>query len=156
MSQHALPPLRPKQHLSRRPTTLAPERVRPRCAAALATTPYCRRCGLRLCAFDDRAGRTRRGLTPTAEQLASLAGAVGISFGKIAHLLEEKSGQRLSESSVPRVTEVAKARLPALLARGMTCRPRMDWYWHSDARGRMAACVAVDASPRISTTRGGS
>ena len=85
-------------------------------------------------------------MTPAAEQLATLAGAVADSFGKGADLLEERAGLRLSEATVQRTTEGAGARLAALLAQGLTCGPRVQWHWHRDARGRRVAYVTVDAT----------
>jgi hypothetical protein len=107
---------------------------------------YCRRCGQGRCPFDDDAGLSDRNLTPAAEQLATLAGAVADSFGKGADLLEEMAGLRLSESTVQRTTEDAGARLAALLAAGTTCGPRVQWDWQRDARGRTVAYVTVDAT----------
>ena len=83
---------------------------------------YCRCCGHGLCPFDDRAGISARDLTPAAEQLATLAGAVADSFGKGADLLQEMATLRLSESTIQRATEGAGARLAALLAEGATRR----------------------------------
>ena len=107
---------------------------------------YCRRCGVGLCPFDEDAGLSSRGLTPAAEQLASLAGAVADSFGKGAELLQEMAGLRLSESTVQRTTEDAGARAAALLAEGVTFGPPVAWDWQRDARGRRVAYVTVDAT----------
>jgi hypothetical protein len=117
---------------------------------------YCRRCGQGLCPFDDGAGLSGRGLTPAAEQLATLAGSVADSFGKGADLLEEMASLRLSESTVQRTTEDAGARLAALLAQGVTCGPRVQWDWHRDARGRTVAYVTVDATGTRQQGPGGS
>ena len=107
---------------------------------------YCRRCGCGICPFDDQAGISRRDLTPAAEQLATLAGAVADSFGKGADLLHEMAGLRLCESTVQRTTEGVGRRLAELLQAGVTFGPRVAWDWQRDARGRTVAYVTVDAT----------
>jgi hypothetical protein len=107
---------------------------------------YCRRCGRGLCPFDDQAGIGGRDLTPAAEQLAALAGAVADSFGKGADLLQEMAGLRLCESTVQRTTEGVGARLAELLGAGVTFGPGAPWDWHRDARSRRVAYVTVDAT----------
>jgi hypothetical protein len=107
---------------------------------------YCRRCGQGLCPFDDQAGISSRDLTPAAEQLATLAGAVADSFGKGADLLDEMAGLHLCESTVQRTTEGVGARLAELLNEGVTFGPRTPWDWQRDAQGRRVAYVTVDAT----------
>jgi hypothetical protein len=107
---------------------------------------YCRRCNHGHCPFDDQAGISARDLTPAAEQLATLAGAVADSFGKGADLLQEMASLRLCESTVQRTTEGVGARLAELLAEGITFGPPVSWDWHRDAQGRSVAYVTVDAT----------
>ena len=107
---------------------------------------YCRRCGVGLFPFDAQAGIPAHQLTPAVERLASLAGGVSPSFAKGAELLQEMSGVALSESTVERTTEDVGRSLAALLARGVTFGPRVDWPWHQDARGRTVAYVSIDAT----------
>jgi len=107
---------------------------------------YCRRCGHGVCPFDDQAGVSGRDLTPAAEQLATLAGAVADSFGRGADLLHEMAGLRLSESTVQRTTEDVGSRLAQLLAEGLTFGPAAPWDWHRDYHGRSVAYVTVDAT----------
>jgi len=107
---------------------------------------YCRRCGQGLCPFDEQAGIPDRGLTPAAQQLTTLAGAVCDSFEKAAELLDEMSGVRLSESTVERTTEDAGRRIAALLSEGASFGPPVQWPWHVDAKGRTVAYVTLDAT----------
>ena len=107
---------------------------------------YCRRCGRGCAPFDQRAGITPRQLTPALEQLATLAGTAGDSFGRAAGLLEEMAGVRLSEATVARTTEDAGTRLAQLLGEGATFGPAREWGWHADARGRSVAYLTVDST----------
>jgi hypothetical protein len=107
---------------------------------------YCRRGGQGLCPFDERAGITSRGLTPGAEQLATLAGAAGDSFERGAELLREMAGLRLSESTVERATEDAGRRIEEHLGRGGLFGAPAQWDWHKDAKGREVAYVTIDAT----------
>jgi hypothetical protein len=86
----------------------------------------CRRCGKGLFPFDQQAGLTARHLTPAAERVATLAGAVADSFEKAAELLEELSGIRLGESTVARATENAGRRLADAVEAGTTLGPRFQ------------------------------
>jgi hypothetical protein len=117
---------------------------------------YCRRCGQGRCPFDEQTGISARDLTPAAEQLATLAGAVADSFGKGADLLLEMANLRLSESTVQRTTEDAGARLAGLLAEGVTFGPAQRWTWNRDAKGRSVAYVTVDATGTRQQGPGGS
>jgi hypothetical protein len=107
---------------------------------------YCRRCGDGICPFDDQAGISSRDLTPAAEQVATLAGAVADSFGKGADLLEEMAGLCLCESTVQRTTAGVGVRLAELLDKGVAFSPAVCWDWHADAKGRRVAYVTVDAT----------
>jgi hypothetical protein len=116
---------------------------------------YCRRCGQGVCPFDDQAGISARDLTPAAEQLATLAGAVADSFGRGADLLHEMATLRLSESTIQRTTEGVGRRLIALLAQGVTFGPKARWDWYRDARGRAVAYLTVDATGTRQQAPGG-
>ena len=107
---------------------------------------YCRRCGNGLAPFDVQAGITARQLTPAAERLAALAGAVGQSFERGAALLRETAGVRLSEATVQRTTEDVGRRLVELLAAGAAFGPAQHWPWRRDARGRRVAYFTIDAT----------
>jgi hypothetical protein len=56
------------------------------------------------------------------------------------------SGVDLSESTVQRTTEDVGARIAALLAKGVTFGPRVQWQWRPDARGRLVAYASIDAT----------
>jgi len=107
---------------------------------------YCRACGEGTCPFDGRAGVTARHLTPAAERLTALAGAVGESFERGARMLREMAAVRLGESTVERTTEDVGGRIAALLGRGCTFGPAAAWDWRRDARGRTVAYLTVDAT----------
>ena len=107
---------------------------------------YCRRCGQGFYPFDEQAGIGGHRLSPAAERLATLAGAVADSFDKASHLLQEMAGVGLSESTVERATEDVGGRLAALQGRGVTFGPDVRWRWHRDAKGRTVAYVTLDAS----------
>jgi hypothetical protein len=107
---------------------------------------YCRRCGKGRCPFDRQAGITGRGLTPAAEQLATLAGAVADSFERGAELLFEMAGVRLSESTVGRATEDVGRRVEGHLKGGALFGEPASWDWRRDAKGRSVAYVSIDAT----------
>jgi hypothetical protein len=89
---------------------------------------------------------TDRRLTPAAERLATLTGAVADSFAKGAELLEETAGIDLSESTVERITESAGQRIAAVLAKGRGLGQAKSWEWYRDAEGRTVGYVALDAT----------
>jgi len=107
---------------------------------------YCRRCGQGFCPFDEQAGIPAHDLTPAAQQLATLAGAVADSFGKGADLLQEMAGLRLCESTIQRTTEDVGAHLAQLLGADVTFGPATPWPWQRDAKGHSVAYVTVDAT----------
>lgn len=107
---------------------------------------YCRTCGQGVCPFDQLAGITARHLTPAAERLTALAGAVGESFERGARMLRELAGVRLGESTVQRTTEDVGGRIESLLGQGYTFGPATAWSWHPDARGRTVAYLTIDAT----------
>jgi hypothetical protein len=99
-----------------------------------------------LCPFDQQAGINQHRLTPAAEQLTTLAGAVSDSFDNARQLLQEMAGVRLSESTVERTTEDVGQRLARLQGQGITFGPDVRWRWHRDGKGRSVAYVTLDAS----------
>lgn len=108
---------------------------------------YCHRCGHGVFPWDQAVGLTPRHLTPAAEQVASMAGVAGNSFGEAAdHLLRTLAGLHLSESTVQRTAEDAGQRLGRLLAAGKTLGFPHPWDWHRDAKGRTCAYVSIDAT----------
>jgi hypothetical protein len=107
---------------------------------------FCRRCGQGYCPFDQQAHLTGAQLTPGLEQLASLAGTVGESFGRGADVLHEMAGVRLSESTLERTTEAAGLRLAELWEREVTLGADRPWQWRRDAQGRTVAYVTSDAT----------
>ena len=107
---------------------------------------YCGRCGQGSCPWDQAVGLTERRLSPAAEQLVALAGALGDSFEEAAEeILPRLSGLRLSESTARRTTEGAGQRVGEHLSEGQTFGPSGAWDWHADARGRRCAYVGIDA-----------
>src|SRR5262249_25096618 len=107
---------------------------------------YCRACGRGFFPFDQTAGVSTRRLTPAAERLATLAGAVADSFDKGAALLAEMAAVRLSEATVQRTTQDVGRRIEALLGQGYAFGPPVAWPWRLDARGRSVAYFTVDAT----------
>jgi hypothetical protein len=85
-------------------------------------------------------------LTPAAERLATLAGAVASSFDKGAELLQEMAAVHLSESTVERTTEDAGRRLADLFEQEMILGPVVQWNWRRDAQGRTVAYFTIDAT----------
>jgi hypothetical protein len=108
---------------------------------------YCGRCGQGLFPWDNTVGLTPKRLTPAAEEIVSLAGALSQSFEEAADkLLPKMTGIRLAETTVQRTTEAAGERLGEQLQAGRTLGRRRDWSWHKDAQGRQCAYVSVDAT----------
>ena len=92
-------------------------------------------------------GLTAKRLTPAAEQVVSMAGAVCNSFAEACgRVLGTMAGLRLSESTVQRTAEDAGDRIGRLLADGQTLGFPRPWSWHRDARGRTCAYVSIDAT----------
>src|SRR5262249_13858691 len=65
--------------------------------------------------------------------------AWAIAFNAAPTPSRERSGVRLSESTVERTTEDAGGRIAALLQQGVTFGPPVAWHGHADARGRAVA-----------------
>src|SRR5207302_10591176 len=80
---------------------------------------YCGRCGHGLFPWDDTVGLTPKRLTPAAEEIVSLAGALSQSFEEAANkLLPKMTGMRLAETTVQRTKEAAGGRLGRQLQAG--------------------------------------
>jgi hypothetical protein len=108
---------------------------------------YCGRCGQGLFPWDVTVGLTPKRLTPAAEEIVSLAGALSESFAEAAEkLLPKMTGIRLAETTVQRTTEAAGDRLGGQLHAGRTFGVRRDWSWHKDAHGRSCAYASLDAT----------
>jgi hypothetical protein len=106
---------------------------------------YCHRCGHGLFPWDETVGFTSKRLTPAAEEVAAMAGAVSNSFAEGAEkVLRKLSGLRLSESSVQRTAEAAGQRLGSQLHEGRTFGPAVPWPWHKDAQGHTCAYISLD------------
>ena len=108
---------------------------------------YCHRCGHGLAPWDAQVGLTPKRLTPAAEELVAMAGAVCNSFAEAAaKVLPKLAGIRVSASTSQRTTEAAGQRLGTQLQQGQTFGPPVAWDWHRDAHGRRCAYVSVDAT----------
>jgi hypothetical protein len=84
-------------------------------------------------------GLTPKRLTPAAEEIVSLAGAVTDSFAEAAEkLLPKMSGLRLAETTVQRTTEASGERLGTQLATGRTLGKRQEWNGTKTPRARRA------------------
>jgi hypothetical protein len=108
---------------------------------------YCGRCGHGLFPWDQQVGLTSKRLTPAAEEIVSLAGALCESFAEAAEkLLPKMTGLKLAETTTQRTTEAAGDRLGKQLQAGRTFGVPADWSWHKDAQGRTCAYVSIDAT----------
>ncbi len=107
---------------------------------------YCRRCGQGLCPFDAQAGLSAHQLTPAAEQVTVLAGAVADSFEKASALLHEMAGLGVAESTAQWSTEDVGLDIAARLGRAEVFGAAADWQWRCDAHGRSVAYVSIDAT----------
>jgi hypothetical protein len=117
---------------------------------------YCGRCGHGLFPWDQQVGLTTKRLTPAAEEIVSLAGALCESFAEAAEkLLPKMTGLKLAETTVQRATEAAGERLGKHLQAGRTFGVPADWSWYRDARGRTCAYVSVDATSVRQQAAGG-
>ena len=107
---------------------------------------YCRHCGHGHCPWEAILGLTSQDLTPAANELTSLAGAV-CPFEEVSQkLLPKLAGIRVCESTAQRTTEAAGRRLGDALAAGVTWGEARAWEWSTDARGRSCAYVSLDAT----------
>jgi hypothetical protein len=105
---------------------------------------HCRHCHAGHCPRDATLGLAAAELTPGAEQVCALAGALASFADAAAKVLPKLAGLRLAESTVERATERAGERAGRLLAAGQTFGPARDWKWSKDAEGRTCAYVAAD------------
>lgn len=117
---------------------------------------YCRRCGQGIAPFDQQAAITTRALSPGAERLAALAGAVCDSFERGAELLKETSGVRIGESTVERTTEDVGRGIEECLSGGILLGLAVVWDWYRDAKGRTVAYLTLDATGTRQQGPGGS
>jgi hypothetical protein len=116
----------------------------------------CGRCGQGLAPFDAAVGLTAKHLTPGAERVTALAGAVSESFEEAAEkVLPELSGLRLSEATARRATEGAGGRVKRLRDAGHTLGCPRPWDWNLDAYGRTCAYVSLDAICVAQQAKGG-
>lgn len=107
---------------------------------------HCAGCGRGSFPWDGTLGLDRRGFTPAAQELVTLAGTQ-ISFPKASQkTLHKMSGLRISESTVQRITEDAGARLRTLFDEGKSLGKSGPWTWQHDAQGRSCAYVSIDAT----------
>jgi hypothetical protein len=101
-------------------------------------------------------GLTPKRLTPAAEQVVSMAGAVCNSFAEASgRVLGTLAGLRLSEATVQRTAEDAGERVGQLLKQGRTLGFPQAWSWHRDAQGQTCAYVSIDATGVRQQAKGG-
>jgi hypothetical protein len=105
---------------------------------------HCRHCHRGHCPRDAQLGLSAADLSPGAEQVCALAGALGSYAEAAAKVLPRLTGLRLSESTVERATERAGRRVGDRLAAGEVFGPAEDWDWQPDAEGKTCAYVAAD------------
>ena len=96
--------------------------------------------------WDKQVGLSDQNLTPAAERLATLTGAVADGFEKGRDLLAETAGIHLGESTVQRATEAAGRRIADALAASQQFGTSADWEWYRDALGQRVAYLALDAT----------
>lgn len=89
---------------------------------------------------------TGHGLSPAAERLATLCGAVADSFEKGTELLKETAGIRLGEATVQRTTEATGRRIAEHMGKGRTFGGKGPWDWFRDACGRTVGYIGIDAT----------
>jgi hypothetical protein len=104
----------------------------------------CRHCRQGHCPRDGQLGLSAAGLTPGAEQVTALAGALG-SFAEAAtKTLPKLAGLRLAESTVERTAERVGQQIGRRLAAGATFGRARAWDWRRDAQGKTCAYVSGD------------
>jgi hypothetical protein len=104
----------------------------------------CAHCGKGNFPWDETLALMSQRFTVGVREITTLAG-IQESFGKAAErTLWKLAGLRLSESTVQRTTEIAGAKLAALLASGKVFGPAKPWQWHTDRKGKKCAYVSVD------------
>jgi hypothetical protein len=105
---------------------------------------HCRSCGAGTVPWDDTLGLSRQALTPGAQELVCLAGAVD-SFGEAAKVVLKKlAALRVSESTVERTSEAVGGDIGRRVAGGETFGAGTPWSWHKDAEGKTCAYVSLD------------
>jgi hypothetical protein len=91
-------------------------------------------------------GLTDQNLTPGADRLATLTGAIADGFEKGRDLLEETAAIHLSESTVQRSTEATGKRIAKAFAESKRFGRAQPWQWFLDAAGRRIAYISLDAT----------
>jgi hypothetical protein len=105
---------------------------------------HCRSCGLGTVPWDETLGLSRQALTPGAQELVCLAGAVD-SFGEAAKVVLKKlAALHVSESTVERTSEAVGGDIGQRVAAGETFGESTPWLWHKDAEGKTCAYVSLD------------
>jgi hypothetical protein len=105
---------------------------------------HCRSCGAGTVPWDEILGLSRQALTPGAEELVCLAGAVD-SFGEAAKVVLKKlAALHVSESTVERTSEAVGDDIGRRVAAGETFGASTPWPWHKDAEGKTCAYVSLD------------
>jgi hypothetical protein len=104
----------------------------------------CRACRTGHCPRDGRLGLSGAGLTPGAEQVTALAGALGSFAEAAAKTLPKLAGLRLAESTVERTAERVGQQIGGRLAAGETFGRARPWAWQPDAEGKTCAYVSGD------------
>jgi hypothetical protein len=107
---------------------------------------YCRHCGQGHCPWEAILGLTNRDLTPAADELTSLVGALSGFEEASQKELPKLCGLRLSESTVQRTTEASGGRIGAALTAETTFGTAAAWDWETDMTGKRRAYVSVDAT----------
>lgn len=96
--------------------------------------------------WDAEVGLTKRGFTPAASEIVTLAGTLDSFAAAAERTLVKMSALRVSESTVERTTEDAGERLGKLLAAKATFGRQRFWEWQRDAQGRTCGYASVDAT----------
>ena len=105
---------------------------------------HCRSCGTGTIPWDEALGLSRQALTPGAEELVCIAGAID-SFAEAADVVLRKMADlRVSESTVERTSEAAGHDIGRRTAAGETFGTSAPWAWHKDAEGKTCAYVSLD------------
>jgi hypothetical protein len=105
---------------------------------------HCRSCGAGTVPWDEILGLSRQALTPGAQELVCLAGAVD-SFGEAAKVVLKKlAALHVSESTVERTSEAVGGDIGQRVAAGETFGASTPWPWHKDAEGKTCAYVSLD------------
>lgn len=107
---------------------------------------HCSSCHRGNAPLDAILGLQRHDLTPAADEVVCLAGAVDSFAAGARKILARLSGLHLSESTVQRATEAAGERLAEAQHSGQDIGASTPWNWHKDAEGKSVGYVSVDAT----------